>query len=313
MRAPFRSLLATLALWLMGACVHAEVRVVIVSSDATAAYADAALALIGHLEQYGVARPDIRQMTVSEWLAANGQVSALNPQAFVALGTDASMTLARAKLKAPVLSALIPRNSFERVLRESARKSSAQFNVLYLDQPLPRQLALIRLALPQAKRVGVLLGPESGSKSQALRALASANGLVLQEGRLDANTSLYTVLQPVLDNSDVLLAFADPMVFNSNSIQNILMATIRSRVPLVAFSPAYVRAGAMLALYSTARQAGAQAAQWVLGALSNRVLPEVPLEPADFEIGVNEQVAKVLNLSIDVRALTVALKRQEQP
>lgn len=307
-----RSLLAVLALWLMGAGVHAEVRVVIVSSDSTVAYADAAQALISILELDGVARADILQMSVAEWTAANGQVMALNPQAFVALGTEAATTLARAKLKSPVLSALIPRSSFERVLRESGRKASAQFNVLYLDQPLQRQLALIRLALPQVKRVGVLWGPDSWSKAFALRSLASANGLVLQEARLDVNASLFAALQSVLDSSDVLLALADPLVFNSNSIQNILMTTIRSRVPLVAFSPAYVRAGAMLALYSTPTQAGSQAAHWALGVLANRVLPEQALEPADFEISVNEQVARVLSLSFDVKALTLALKRQEQ-
>lgn len=295
-----------------GASAMAGTRVVIVSSDTTAAYADAAQALIGGLERAGVARLDIRHMSVAEWNAANAVMVALNPQAFVALGTEAASVLARAKLKSPVLSALIPRSSFERVLRESGRKASAQFNVLYLDQPLQRQLAMIRLALPQARRVGVLWGPDSWSRASALRSQSSAYGLVLQEARLDDDTSLFSALQSVLDGSDVLLALADPLVFNSNSIQNVLMTTIRLKVPLVAFSPAYVRAGAWLALYSTPMQAGSQAAHWALEALAKRVLPEQPLEPVDFEISVNEQVARVLNLSFDVRALSLALKRQEQ-
>jgi len=312
MLALLRLFFAALVLWLMGASVHADVRVLIVGSDGTSAYAEGAQALIGNLTQHGVARSDIRQMAVSEWNAANGQVTALSPQAIIALGTEASMTLARARLKSPVLSALIPRSSFERVLRESGRKVSAQFNVLYLDQPLQRQLSLIRQALPEAKRVGVLLGTDSGPKSVVLRPIASTNGLVLKEGRIDANISFFSTLQSVLENSDVLLALADPTVYNSNSIQNILLSTIRYKVPMVAFSPAYVRAGAMLALYTTPMQAGAQSAQWALGVLDNRVLPELPMEPDDFEISFNEQVARVLGLSLDIKALTLALKRQEQ-
>jgi ABC-type uncharacterized transport system substrate-binding protein len=89
------------------------------------------------------------------------------------------------------------------------------------------------------------------------------------------------------------------------------MTTIRAQVPLVAFSPAYVRAGALLAVYSTPPQVGDQAAQWVLNGLANRTLPEQALEPLDFEISVNEQVARVLGLSLDVKALTRALRRQE--
>jgi ABC-type uncharacterized transport system substrate-binding protein len=312
MLALLRSLLAMLALWLIAGGAHAELRVVIVSSDSTAAYAAAANAFITSLELAGVPRADVRQMNVNEWTAANVQVTARNPQAFVALGTEAAASLARARLRAPVLSALLPRSSFERVLRESGRRVSPQFNALYLDQPLQRQLALIRLALPQAKRVGILWGPDSSTRAPTLRPLASANGLVFQEASVDASSALFPALQAVLENSDVLLALADPLVFNSNSIQNILMTTIRHKVPLVAFSPAYVRAGAMLALYSTPTQAGSQAAQWVLGVLANRVLPELALEPVDFEISVNEQVARVLGLSFDVKALTLALRRMEQ-
>jgi ABC-type uncharacterized transport system substrate-binding protein len=67
----------------------------------------------------------------------------------------------------------------------------------------------------------------------------------------------------------------------------------------------------LLAVYSTSPQVGDQAAQWVLDVLANRVLPELALEPLDFEISVNEQVVRVLGLSFDVKALTLALRRQE--
>jgi ABC-type uncharacterized transport system substrate-binding protein len=118
-------------------------------------------------------------------------------------------------------------------------------------------------------------------------------------------------LQSVLDDSDVLLAQADPLVFNSQSIQNILRTSIQAKVPLVAFSPAYVRAGALLAVYSTPTQAGAQAAHGVLEVLAMRSLPERAQEPDDFEISVNEQVARVFALTLDARALRLELKRQE--
>ncbi len=308
----FRSLLALVALWLVSAGAQAELRVLIVSSDSSAAYADAAKALTDSLELAGVMRADIRTMSVTDWAAASAKATALNPQAFVALGTEAAASLARDRLRFPVLSALLPRSSFERVLRESGRKASAQFNALYLDQPLQRQVALIRLALPQFKRLGILWGPDSWGKAPVLRPLANANGLVLQEARVDGNGPLFLAMQSVLENSDVMLALADPTVFNSSSIQNILLTTIRYKVPLVAFSPAYVRAGAVLALYSTPAQVGAQAAQWTLGVLANRTLPELALEPFDFEISANEQVARVLGLSFDVKTLRLALRRLEQ-
>lgn len=305
--------LSGLALCLLALPVTAqtpEIQVGIVRSQTSAPYLDATQALLK-----GLARQSVPPEAVGVWSPAElvalpaARVSAI--KVWVALGTEAAAGLAQSRVKAPVLNALLPRSSFERVLRVSGRKASAGFNVLQLDQSLQRQLALIRLALPKARRLGVVWGPDSLPKAAALRSLASGQGLSLQEVLLDDETSLFAALKSVLDSSDVLLALADPLVFNSNNIQNILMTTIRGQVPLVAFSPAYVRAGALLAVYSTPPQVGDQAAQWVLDVLANRVLPEQALEPFDFEISVNEQVARVLGLSIDVKALTLALRRQE--
>jgi len=91
------------------------------------------------------------------------------------------------------------------------------------------------------------------------------------------------------------------------------MTSIRDKVPLVAFSPAYVRAGALLAIYSTPTQVGTQAARWVLDVLAQRTLPEQAMAPDDFEISVNLEVARVLNLPLDAGQLQLSLKRLEQP
>jgi ABC-type uncharacterized transport system substrate-binding protein len=303
--------LALCLLALPGTAQTPEVQVGVVQSQTSAPYLDATQALVR-----GLARQGLPPDTVVVWSPAElaalpaSKLSAI--KVWVGLGAEAATGLAQSRITVPVLNALLPRSNFERVLRVSGRKAAAGFNVLQLDQPLLRQLALIRLALPKARRLGVLWGPDSLSKAAVLRSLASGQGLTLQEARLDEEAALFAALKSVLDGSDVLLALADPLVFNSSSLQNILMTSIRGQVPLVAFSPAYVRAGALLAVYSTPPQVGEQAALWVLDALANRVLPEQALEPLDFEISVNEQVARVLGLTLDAKALTLALKRQEQ-
>ncbi len=303
-----------LAMGLLALPVQAQapgVRVAIVSSQTGAPYMEAAQALVRQLESQGVPRSAIQLLNPAD-VASVPAATQATLKVWVALGTEASAALARARLNAPVLSALIPRRGFERVLRDSGRTASAQFNALYLDQPLPRQLALIRLALPQARQVGMLLGPQSWPEKPALIAAAGASGLSLRAVRLDDDALLFDALQSILADSEVLLAQADPLVYNSNTIQNILLTSVRLKVPLLAFSPAYVRAGALLALYSTPTQAGTEAAHWVLHALAMRGLPEQALEPADFEISVNAQVARVLGLTLDAQALRQALKRLEQ-
>ena len=304
------SLFVGLALWLAAWNVHAGSRVLIVSSDNTAAYMEAAQTLTTELARGGVSPDDIVRLSVPEW-AAQPEPS-WQARMYVALGTQATVALAGAHGSVPVLSALLPRSSFEWVLRNNAIKASTLFTAIYLDQALQRQLALIRLALPQAKTLGVLWGPDSMLKAPALRAQAASAGFSLNEAGLDGKPNLFPDLQQVLNGSDVFFALADPQVFNSNTIQNILLTTFRAQVPMVAFSPAYVRAGALLSLHTTPEQVGRQAAALVQAALRGKPLPAQPQEANDFEVSVNTHVAKALNLTLDGKVLRLDLRQIER-
>lgn len=299
-----------LVLWLCataGASVRAAPAVVIVSSEASAAYAEAAQALVGELERGGLARPEVQRMTAAEFTAEQPSGARL----FVALGAQAALALARAPPAAPVLCTLLPRSAFERVLQVSGRKASAQFSALFLDQPLSRQLALVRLALPKATRLGVLWGPESQALGPTLGVLAPTSGFKVVEATVGANEQVFSSLRQVLLGSDVLLAVADPEVFNTNSLQNILLASFRAGVPMVAFSPAYVRAGALLALYVTPAQIGQQAGDMVRGVLQGKTLSGAPVYAQGFSISVNAHVARSLGLDLDASVLSAQLSRRE--
>jgi ABC-type uncharacterized transport system substrate-binding protein len=307
MLAALRSLVLTLWLGLLaGACAHAAVKVVIVSSERTAAYQEAAQSLVSELERSGLEHSEVLEVTVAEWAVAEP----LAPRLFVALGTAAATVLANTQLQIPVLCTLLPRTSFEAVLANSGRKASARFSALYLDQPWSRQLDLIHLALPDARNIGVLWGSQSQSQAAALNLAARAQGMKLVEASV-AGDDLFPGLKRVLEDVDVLLAVPDPNVYNSGSIQNILLTSFRLRVPLVAFSPAYVHAGALLAVHVTPKQLGLQAGAIASGVLQGKALSATPLYSQEFSIAVNVPVARSLGLSLNSDALGAQLRRRE--
>jgi ABC-type uncharacterized transport system substrate-binding protein len=169
------------------------------------------------------------------------------------------------------------------------------------------------LALPKARHIGVLWGPDSQLQASALKAQLQAKGLDLIEASIDRNELFFQGLRRVLEDADVLLALPDPLVYNSHSIQNILLTSFRAKVPMVAFSPAYVRAGALLALYVTPTQVGLQTATIARGVLQGKALPATPLYSQDFSVSVNEHVARSLGLSLDSDSLRDQLRRRERP
>ncbi len=299
-------LLLACASWLC--CVPgyaAERGIVVVTSAQSADYAQAIAALGGALERGGLPRSALSVITAADFQARPPAAPAL----WIALGSEAARVLTEAGDPAPRLYALLPRASFEWIVAQAGRKAPRKISAIYLDQPFSRQLDLLHLALPNAKRIGVLWGPGSAMLAPALAAAAAARGLQIFSATLKPGQPIYPSLARVLDHSDALLAVADPLVYNGNTIENILLASFHARVPLVAFSPAYVRAGALLALYSTPAQIGAQAGRIALAVLRGGQLPS-PQYPAQFSVATNRHVALALEINLDEAALATHLQQR---
>ena len=157
-----------------------------------------------------------------------------------------------------MLSVLVPRLTFERIAAESGRRARpGSFSALYLDQPLSRQLNLLRFALPGRKRVAALLGPESAALAPRLRSAVSRAGFELQMEQVAEEGDIVPALNRLLPGTDVLLALPDGLVFNRNTARPVLLTTYRHQRPVVGFSQAYVTAGALAAVFSTPAQMGA--------------------------------------------------------
>lgn len=211
----------------------------------------------------------------------------------------------------PVLATLLPRSAYDARMAEAGR-SSRVVSAVVLDQPISRQMALIKRALPNWLRVGVLLGPQTRVQLPQLERQARLRDLrLIVSPSVDSLEQIYPALKEVFESADVLLSLPDSVLYNSSSLQNILLASYRARVPLVAFSPAYVKAGALMAVYTTPDQVARHTVGVVRGWLAGRGLPPVQ-PPREFDVVVNAHVANSLGLRID-EAMQIAedLRREE--
>ncbi|BAN35887.1 ABC transporter substrate-binding protein [Sulfuricella denitrificans skB26] len=223
-------------------------------------------------------------------------------QVLVAVGTEAMDELAKKKLPQPILNVLVPRAAFEKTARQSGRLGDPRnFSAIYLDQPWARQFALIRHALPGRIKVGIMLAPNSSELATALSAAAKAAGFVAITETVDGEADLLPSLKRLLGECDVLLSVPDPLIYNRNTVQSILLTSYRHQVPLIGFSPSYVKAGAIAAVFSVPEQIGQQAAEVIQRLAADRRL-SLPQPPRYFSVGVNAQVARSLGISLDDEA-----------
>lgn len=209
----------------------------------------------------------------------------------------------------PILAALLPQASYEALAPKAPFLTSAVF----IDQPAERYLDLLRIALPERHRVGILFGPGSAALQPALNKAAMGSGThLVQQPPLTERDDIYPTLSRILAEADVLLSLPDSHIFNAGSLRNILIASYRQRVPMVAFSEAYVKAGATLALYTSPAQAASQTAAAIRRYYATRNLPPPQLS-AEFSVAVNADVARSLGLTMETaERLALALRRKEE-
>lgn len=288
-----RSLLVAACLAVGAAPGWASPRVLVVSGVSAAVTDD----FVGALQQGLGNGVSVQVVPVDARAAAYGEANLLVP-----LGTAALAAVAADAPERPVLATLVPRSVFEKL----RRPPGSRFSALFLGQPFSRQMAVIRAALPRAKRIGVLVGPDSAPSLPWLVKAARDAGVSLTVERGEEDR-LHAALRTVVAGSDLLLAMPDPQVFNASSIQGILLETYRAGIPVVGISPAYTRAGAVYSLSVSPIQLGAEAARMVREALDGN-LPE-PRYSSDFEIHVNRQVARSLGLDLPEDATLQAAAR----
>jgi len=198
----------------------------------------------------------------------------------------------------PVLAAMMTRQGFER----AAVAGDETVSALHLDQPESRFMDLISLLPGSPATVGVLRSDSSGVSLPRLRVAAQRTKLRLIEGVVTTEREIAGVINTVAGQSDLVLATPDPLVFSPQSIQSILLSTFRARVPLIGFSPAYTRAGALVSVHSSSAQLAAQAAEMVRQTLERGKLPP-PQAPREFDVTINRNVARSLGFEMPAEAL----------
>ena len=259
--------------------------VTIVQSEDSGSYAEFSNALSQILSDKGIAHLTI---DLSKPIPNSGLV--------VAVGMKAAMVVANSNAPA-VLNVLIPKSGFDKLLQDFTRRANSHYYfAIVLDQPFYRQAHLIAAILPGKHNVGLLYSTPPNELIQ-LRDWLTTHGFNLHEQLVNPAQPLAEPLQNILHNSDVLLALPDAVVYNSSTLRNIFLATYRSGVPVIGISTGYVKAGALCAIFSTPTQIAIQTASQILLFGETHGLPTVQY-CSEFEVMVNEQVARSLGLQI---------------
>jgi putative ABC transport system substrate-binding protein len=170
------------------------------------------------------------------------------------------------------------------------------------DVPISDQIKLIGEALPKARTVGILYRsdvPAGVDDVKAMKQAVPADWHVETVAANEHKTVSEAIDALTQKNVDVIWTAADLKLYDAASVQALLLAALRSKTPVWGFSPAFVRAGALVGVGVDPRSQASQTADLIKQLKDNKQAVKNRVQSAsEYQIAVNLIVADQIGVTI---------------
>lgn len=224
------------------------------------------------------------------------------PAYVIAIGTAAAEKVFTLALDCPVLTLLVTEPGFKELAKRHKQSLDQAFDsnysALILEQPLLRFFSLGKTLIPSAKKIGLLIGPNTGYRKIEAETVASALDLELVFATISDSSNPVRILEPVIADVDFFVVVPDTQAINQSTARWILELSYRHSTPVIGYSARYAEAGALAGIFTTPQALGRQAGQWLLQALLKPPQRGQIYGPQDLQIVLNPSVARANNLQL---------------
>lgn len=178
--------------------------------------------------------------------------------------------------------------------------TAANMTGTLLEVPVGRQLKILRMFLPNLKKLGTLYDPaKTSSRLKEAARQATHSDFQLEGFPVESEKDVPQQLRTLLSNkAGALWLVPDSTVLTNESVQFILESALEHQIPVIGFSPEFTRLGALLSISVTYGEVGRET-----GLLAKRILDGeqlLPLNPKPIErlkITVNLKAARFLGIT----------------
>jgi ABC-type uncharacterized transport system substrate-binding protein len=205
----------------------------------------------------------------------------------IAVGSRALAEVRSRHASMPVVSTMVLHGS----------ESDTGVRRVALDIPLAAQLIAMKSLWPGRTRAGILRGPgQVHMPLEALEAIARKEGFSLVIVDCEGPAQLLKSLASFKGKVDFVLCPPDSELYNAVTIKPLVLASLEQRLPLVGFSPAFVRAGAAAGIFPDYADLGRQSAEMALRLMRGEERGIVDEWPRKVLVAVNQRVTRLLGV-----------------
>ncbi len=287
---------------LVPAFSHSPVTVVAVLSRDVAPYREALRGFEEVLKGSGRAYRVSEIAMDTTRLDEDGLVAKLrdrHPDLILTVGSTATRVIVERVHDIPVVFSLVLPSSGNGTL-EGLMQSRENVTGASMEIPYETQFAKLKEVLPFAKRLGVLYDPQvTGPIVDSAAQTARGMGLELVSIPVSTASEVIAGAETLAGQVDVIWSVADSTVFSPQGLRQMLLVTLRKRVPFVGLSPSFVKAGALLAFSVDYEDVGRQSGESAMRILSGEEPAKIPMTvPRSVSLSVNMNTAKQIQVRI---------------
>lgn len=168
---------------------------------------------------------------------------------------------------------------------------------------LARQFAAWKTLDPNLRKIGLITGQHAGYLVDEAEAAARPLGLEIEHVAVTSDRAVLSALQELRERRIGGLWLApDSSILSQRAILDLMASSVRNNVPVLAFSPALLKEGALLSATADTREIAAMTLERLRKAGPSGGVPGEPLVPlASARITVNAAAAARFGLPISAK------------
>ncbi|MGD2279226.1 MAG: ABC transporter substrate-binding protein [Candidatus Omnitrophota bacterium] len=217
----------------------------------------------------------------------------------LAIGTEAAL-LAKNKVGDRPLVFMMVLNPVENGVIRSFSRPGEGLTGVSLDIPIEEQFKVFKKVVPGIRKIGMIYDKRNkAALAREASIIAEKMGLRLVSKPVLSDNEIHDALGEVYREAECLWAAPDPMIYNPVTARNILRFTLENKMPFMAFSLNFVKAGALLALDRDYKDIGRQTAELTSGIFKGQSPSSIPVQgPRKTRLAINIRTARILDIHI---------------
>ncbi len=229
------------------------------------------------------------------------ELVALKPAAIVAGSEPAILAVRNATRTIPIVMSALNGDPVALGLADSMARPGSNVTGFSIEGDVPliwKRLELLKDAMPQISRVGVIINPDDKNDTSAVSSLPAAPGLTIRIFEVRALNDLEAVLATAVRESLEGLVFSNDPLFMTHRAKVAAM-TAHAGLPAVYGFREFVVAGGLMSYASSLPDIYRRSATLVDKILKGASPADLPIErPTKYELVINLKAAKALDLNV---------------